>query len=1252
MFFYPPSLPITAYLSELRELIAQNQVVVIAGETGSGKTTQLPKVCLELFFKSGGLIGCTQPRRIAATSVADRVAEELGASGSLVGSKIRFYDRTSPDTRIKFMTDGVLLAETRNDPRLSKYAVIIVDEAHERNLNIDFLLGYLHKLADKRPDLKLLITSATIDTDAFSRHFDNCPVLTIEGRNYPVEIIYSPADEEQEEFSYLEHLIEVTEKVCSTKPPGDILVFLPTEKDIRTCCEILSGRIPTHLILPLFGRLQAQDQKKIFRQHHRAKIVVATNVAETSVTVPGIRYVIDSGLARIGTYHTRSRTMRLPITRVSQASCDQRAGRSGRIGPGTCYRLFSKDDYNDRPPYTIPEIQRSNLAEVILQMVALNLGSPYDFNFLDPPQKSAIRDGFKTLQELGAITSEKTLSDYGRTMSRLPIDPVISRIIIEAGNNECLTEIVIIAAALAIQDPRTRPADKEQAADQAHSRFAAPQSDFLALLNIWNGYHESAGRFSWSSLKKYCTANYLSFQRMREWLDLHEQLSRLIRKRKLFSFNRSAASYEAIHRSLLVGLFRHSARKKQGSLYQGLGNRELRIFPGSYLHRTRAVWIFAGSFIETSQLFALSVAAIEPEWLEQCARPFCAYSWGNVRYQKKSGQVVADETVSLQGLIIISGRRVNFPKQHKKNIPVAREVFIQQALVEQQLSGRFDFYRDNLELLASWQASEDKLRRRGIVIDEAGVFAYYDERLPPQVCDRTSLTKYLKRAGDSALRMTQEDILLQEPADKELIDFPPFLAETAERVALRYSFEPGSPHDGVTALIPENMVETIDPDLFDWLVPGLLVEKTTLLCKGLPKKLRKRIIPLSHSVARVLDSLDHYKGNYFLQLSSALFTLFKVQVHPNDWPRDLPLHLRMHYQIVDASGKVLMEGDDFSQLLTSLKSSPAEGQPPALAQPDQILVEQLQKRLFTQWDFDNFPKRLPVYLENGRIGGYLYAALEPVPDQQAVKLSYFSSKGEAERIGHSGLCYLIRLYFNAEFKQLARHCRISLSGPSTVWLHALLGNKAQTCEAILDYVLSCLVGAPADQSSPAAALIDAVQFKTLLEKISRDNLYRQGTFIIDRILELLRLRSEVHELIRKYETLARQSPGSDRELFKDLHGHLDWCLPADFLKRFGPDDLDDRKRYLRSLAVRCERAYPNPAKDLDKRNRIAGHLDNIRQRAAQAEEMNEPCRSMFVNYCRLVDELRVSLFSPEIKTAIPVSEKKAAQAWKTFTQSC
>jgi ATP-dependent helicase HrpA len=1252
MFFYPPSLPITSHVPELRELIAQNQVVVIAGETGSGKTTQLPKVCLGLFFKSGGLIGCTQPRRIAATSVADRVAEELGADGALVGSKIRFSDRTTPDTRIKFMTDGVLLAETRNDPLLKKYDVIIVDEAHERNLNIDFLLGYLHDLINKRPELKLLITSATIDTDAFSRHFGNCPVLNIEGRNYPVEIIYYPVDEEQEELSYLEHLVEVTAEICSTRPPGDILVFLPTEKDIRTCCEILSGRVPTHLILPLFGRLQAQDQKKIFRQQNRAKIVVATNVAETSVTVPGIRYVVDSGLARIGTYHTRSRTMRLPITRVSQASCNQRAGRSGRIGPGTCYRLYSEDDYNDRPPFTIPEIQRSNLAEVILQMVALKLGSPYDFNFLDPPQKSAIIDGFKTLQELGAITSKNSLTDYGHTMSRLPIDPVIARIIIEAGKNECLSEIVIIAAALAIQDPRIRPADKEQAADQAHSRFAAPNSDFLALLNIWNGYHETAERFSWSSLKKYCLAYYLSFQRMREWLDLHEQLSRLLKKHKSFTFSRQAASYEAIHRSLLVGLFRHSARKKQGSLYQGLGNRELRIFPGSYQHRTKAAWIFAGSFIETSQLFALSVAAIEPDWLEQCARPFCTYSWANVRYHKKNGQVVADETVSLQGLIIISGRRVNFPKQHQKNISIAREVFIQQALVEQQLSGRFDFFQDNLKLLATWQASEDKLRRKGIVIDDAGLFTFYDDRLPPQVCDRTSLVKYLKQCGDKALRMNQEDIVLRRPADKELIDFPPFLPETSERVSLHYSFAPGAPQDGVTAVIPEHMVETINPDLFDWLVPGLLAEKTTLLFKGLPKRLRKKIIPLNDSVARVLDSIELYRGNYFLQLSSALLKLFKVQVHPGDWPRELPLHLRMHFQIIDASHKILMAGDEFSQLLSSLRSAPVQGQQPALKQKDQILIEQLQKKVFTKWDFDDYPKRLPVYLENGRLGGYLYGALEPAPDQQAVKLSYYRTKAEAETIGYTGLRYLIRLHFKATFKELAKHCRISLSGPSALWLHALLGNKTKACESILDYLLSSLVEVGYRGSGPNAALIDREQFETLLEKISGENLYCQGTAIIDRILELLRLRNEVFELIRKYEALTRRSPGGDRELFEDLHNHLAWCLPADFLKRFSPDELDDRKRYLKSLAIRCERAYHNPGKDLDKRSRLAVHMSNIRQRAAKAEAMNEQCRALFLSYCRLVDELRVSLFSPEIKTAIAVSEKKAAQAWKTFIQSC
>ncbi len=1248
-FFYPPSLPISGSLGQLRDAVTNHQVVVVAGETGSGKTTQLPKLCLELFHQGAGMIGCTQPRRIAATSVAARVAEELGEFHGVVGSKIRFHDRTTEETRIKFMTDGVLLAETRNDPQLRNYQVIIVDEAHERNLNIDFLLGYLYKLIRKRDDLKLIITSATIDTQAFSAHFGNAPVVAIEGRTYPVEIAYAPPpDDEAEGSSYLEHCLETIAETCTTRSPGDMLVFLPTEKDIRSCCEVLRGRMPSHCILPLFGRLQARDQQQIFKPQKKPKIVVATNVAETSVTVPGIRYVIDSGLARIGSYTPRSRTMRLPIERVSQASCNQRSGRSGRVGPGLCIRLFSEDDFNERKEFTVPEIQRSNLAEVILQMVSFNLGDPHDFPFLDPPRRSAITEGYRTLRELGAINAKKRLTAHGKIMSQLPIDPVISRIIIEARAYDCLSEIIIIAAALAIQDPRIRPAEKEQLADAAHRQFSDPRSDFVALLNIWNGYHRDHPTFSWSGLKKFCQRNYLSFQRMREWLDLEEQLRRLIGRRKKFRFNSEPASYEAIHRALLAGLFRQCARRKKGNLYQGLGNRELRIFPGSYQSGRSGEWIIGGSFIETSQLFILSAATIEPEWLEQSCAPFCSYSWSSVRYQKKTGRVVADETVALQGLVIVTGRLVDFPSRDKKNVAPAREVFIRSALVDDQLTGRFTFQARNQALLKKWQQREDRLRRRDILIDEDTIYDFYDRRLPDEVCDRPSLIGHIGQHGDDTLHMSEDDILLRIPGEKDLLDYPATLPMTGGAIKLDYNFEPGASNDGVTALIPEQIIETIDPDLFDWLVPGMIVEKTTHLLKGLPKRIRKQLIPINDTVALLLDSIDMYRGNYLQQLSREIQKRYRLNIRREDWPRDQPSHLSMHYRIVDSSGKTLMNSNDFRSLLKRTRSAPSSG--PAEPQPaDQLLIRDLESRYFSTWDFSGCPERIPVQLPGGRVGGYLFRAIRPVTERQAVAVRYLASREEALRVSSAGLTYLVRLQFKPQFKELAKQVKLSLSGPSGAWLCSSLGSSVQAREKILDFIIKA---AGEDSSVRSGGADDDALYDSLIAVITSKNLYTLGHQIVDTVMTLVRQRREVAELIFKFENLARKSSSYDGALFDDLKHQLEMLVPADFLDTFSTADVKDCSRYLKSLAIRSERGYNNPHKDLEKRKMIAPHQENLERARKNLPELTAECREKFSDCWAMLAELRVSLFSPEIKTARPVSPKKMTQAWKDFAAGC
>jgi len=639
---YPADLPIVSYREDFLKLLQDNQVIIVSGETGSGKTTQLPKFCLELFPRDSFLIGCTQPRRVAATSVSSRVGEELSPNSQLVGYKIRFHDKTTRDTRIKFMTDGVLLAETRKDPLLKKYGVIIIDEAHERSLNIDFLLGYLKNLLPKRPDLKLIITSATIDTEIFARHFNNAPIMTVEGRSYPVEVRYQETYEtdDRADVSSVEQCVQTIVELHRKEIPEDTLIFLPTEKDIRECCDLLSGQLSNTLILPMFGRLAAADQKKIFKPSPLVKVIVATNVAETSITVPGIRYVIDSGLARISQYNVRARTTSLPITRVSQASADQRKGRCGRVGPGICIRLYSEEDYLDRDQYTLPEIKRSNLADVILQMISMDLGSPLDFPFIEPPHPGAIRDGYNLLKELGALQTDMQLNQTGQLMARLPIDPPISRVLIAARENNCVREIKIIAPALAIQDPRVRPADKEAVADAAHKKFAHEHSDFLSLLNIWDLFHDVKEKgLSWGRLKKFCKSHFLSFQRMREWIDLHEQLSRILDREKGFIDNQKPASYLAVHRSLCTGFLRNIGLKKEKEkkLYQGAGGKEFMVFPGSHQFHNSGKWLIGATFLETNRLYALTVANVEVEWLIDASNHLSRRSWSNPRWQKKSG---------------------------------------------------------------------------------------------------------------------------------------------------------------------------------------------------------------------------------------------------------------------------------------------------------------------------------------------------------------------------------------------------------------------------------------------------------------------------------------------------------------------------------------------------------------------------------------------------------------------------------------
>lgn len=1248
---YPTDLPIVSYRESFLELLQNHQVIIVSGETGSGKTTQLPKFCLEYFPDESFFIGCTQPRRVAATSVTSRVATELATHRDLVAYKIRFHDKTNKNTRIKFMTDGVLLAETRKDPLLKKYGVIIIDEAHERSLNIDFLLGYLKNLLPRRPDLKLIITSATIDTDIFSKHFNDAPILSVEGRSFPVEVRYQEpvADKEKEESSYVDQCVQTLQDLQHREPPEDTLIFLPTEKDIRECCALLEKKLSGNLILPMFGRLASADQKKIFKPSKLTKIVVATNVAETSITVPGIRYVIDSGLARISQYNVRARTTSLPITRISRASADQRKGRCGRVGPGICIRLYSEEDYLDRDQYMLPEIKRSNLADVILQMISMDLGSPFDFPFIEPPHPSAIRDGYNLLKELGALKEDNRLNRTGQLMARLPIDPPISRILIAARENNCVREIKIIAPALAIQDPRVRPAEQEAKADNAHKKFAHEHSDFLSLLNIWDLFHTVQKKgLSWGRLKKFCKTHYLSFQRMREWIDLHEQLSRLLDQEKGFIANNNPASYPAVHKSLCTGFLRNIGLKKEKEkkLYQGAGGKEFMIFPGSHQFHSSGKWIIGATFLETNRLYALTVANIEVNWLIETADHLCRRSWSNPRWQKKSGQVVADEKISLFGLILSADRIVNFGRTSPKNREEARQIFIQHALLEQNLTGRYPFLQKNIEILKKWQETEERLRKRNLLVDDTILHLFYDKRLPGGVYDRFTLNRFLNKKKDqSFLEMQEEDILTRRPEDRELQDFPRQLTIGSHKLRLKYHLAPGEDDDGVTVRIPLDAVDAFSETSFEWLVPGLIREKVIFLLKGLPKRIRKHLIPINNTVDLLLDDSVHYQGSLYHALELGIFKMFRLKVARADWPGQLPPHLEMRYLLYDSAGRTVATGRVLHTVAQKVNATNSAQKVSPNKKISQSLA-QWQDKIFQSWDFEGLDRRTPLFTSGKEVAGYLYPALHIERNRGGVRITFENDRQKAYTQNREGTLFLYQLHFKEQFKNLKKYCQTSLSGPSSFWLSNMFGNKSKANEALLSFIMGSLF------TRELETIPDKDVFNEEINTVQQLGLYKKGQDICDEVLRVLRKRREASDHISRFASLARKSHSFNANQYKEYESLLEEILPTDFLRRKSVDDLAGCTRFFQALMIRIERAHANPAKDQSKAKQLTPYLDRIKKLPDDCSTLPHECRQAVSLYKAMISEFRVTIFAPELKGGIQVSAKKLKLQWQNVQSVC
>jgi ATP-dependent helicase HrpA len=1222
---YPEHLPIAARREEIVKAIREHQVVIVSGETGCGKSTQLPKMCLEAGRGVAGKIGCTQPRRIAATTIARRIAQELGEDlGRSVGYKIRFTDRASREGYIKVMTDGMLLAETQGDRRLLEYDTLIIDEAHERNLNIDFLLGILRTLLPTRPELRVVISSATLDTEKFSNAFGNAPLVQVKGRVYPVDVEYMPLDQKQEEagdITYVDMALKAVEKLRTGRRPGDVLMFMPTEQDILETCERLEGRgYPGVAVLPLFARLPASEQGRVYTVTG-PKIVVATNVAETSLTIPGIRYVVDTGLARLSTYQPRTRTKGLPITPVSKASADQRKGRCGRVQHGVCIRLYSEEHYLSRPPFTPPEILRSNLAEVILRMHDLGLGRPDAFPFLDRPGERNIKDGFDVLMELGAIAREGreyTLTDRGRVMARLPLDPRVSRMMIEAQREGCPGEVAVIASALSIQDPRERPVEKADQADRMHAPFRDPASDFITLLNIWNRYHRE-----WETLKtqnrirRFCREHFLSFSRMREWVYTHAQISTILGAEKpgRQPEARSPESlYDAIHRSVLSGFLSNIAMRKEKNMYQAARGKEVMLFPGSTLFNRNAPWVVAAEMVKTTRLFARTAARIDPEWIEALGGDLCKRAYSEPHWERDRGEVRAYEQVTLYGLPIITRRSVSYGKIHPEE---AQRIFVQAALVEGDVRETLPFLSHNRSLLQKLASMEDKLRRRDLLLNEAALAELYSSRLPG-ISDLRSLKRLIREGGgDAFLRFREEDLLLLRPDEAELERFPDRMALGEAQFGCTYRFAPGKTEDGVTVRIPAGLLSRLPTENLDWGVPGLLKEKVTALIKGLPKAYRKQLVPVSKTVDVILDEMTKRTRPLLTTLADFLYRRFGVDIPAGVWSGvEIPEHLRVRVSLMDPKGREVDSGRDLAALQAAEQSA-------SLDVTSDIWNEARRKWERTgldTWEFGNLPESITL-----RENLFAYPGLES--EDKGVKVRLFPTHREAMGSHMKGVERLFSLVLAKDLKHLKRALTLPSDGLAGA---RYFGGAGVAEKALYEALLRQLFRKNIRTQEAFEALMEAGR----AEMASRMRELRDRTV---RVLEAYeRARQTLHGLEK-----GNRSHGAVQALCGHIRGDLDALVPRDFLLVYDSERLDQIPRYVRALQIRAERGANDPQKDRIKTAQAEEAVQGLdRLMGSLIPTVSREKRDAVEDYRWMVEEFKVSLFAQELKTPFPVSLKR------------
>jgi ATP-dependent RNA helicase HrpA len=1221
---YPAELPVSQRKDEIARAIRDHQVVVIAGETGSGKTTQIPKICLELGRGVAGQIGHTQPRRLAARTVAERIAEELGSPlGQTVGYQVRFTDVSADDTLVKLMTDGILLTEIARDRQLRRYDTLIIDEAHERSLNVDFILGYLRRLLPERPDLKVIITSATIDPERFAAAFGDAPVVEVSGRTYPVEVRYRPVAQDADQGQAISDAIDE----LSAAGPGDILVFLSGEREIRDTADLLGSRERLE-VLPLYSRLSAAEQHRVFDKRPASsrtrRVVLATNVAETSLTVPGIRYVIDPGTARISRYGHRTKVQRLPIEPISQASANQRKGRCGRTADGICVRLYSQEDFESRPEFTEPEILRTNLASVILQMAAIGLGDVPAFPFIDPPDARNIADGLTLLNELNAFRDGR-ITGLGRKLARLPVDPRIGRMVLEADRNGCAREVLIIAAALSIQDPRERPVDAQLQADDKHRRFADPDSDFAAYLNLWDYVTEQQRALSSSAFRRLCRADYLNYLRVREWQDLQGQLQTLAADVGV-TVNSSSSERARLHASLLAGLLSQIGMKTEPAAvpasgtgrrpraeYLGARNARFAIFPGSALARKSPDWIVAAELVETSRLWARTVARIEPEWVEPLARHLVKRSYSEPHWEKKRGGAVALEKVTLYGVPLVTDRKVSYGRIDPA---AARELFVRHALVEGDWQTSHRFFAENRRLLAEAGELEHRVRRRGLVAGEDELFAFYDARIPADVVSAQHFDtwwKQARRADPGLLTLKPADLLVQDAGELTADAYPDVWTSESPAVrelSLSYAFEPGSQADGVTVDIPLSRLNQVSPAEFSWQVPGLRAELVTEMIRSLPKALRRELVPAPDVAREVLARLgDQQPGDLRDALANALRSLRGVTVPRDAWELSrLPPHLRLTFRVTDG-GRVLAEGKDLADLQRELR--------PRLRTALARAARDITRAGLTSWDLGTLPR---VFREGSVVA---YPALADAGDTVDVRL--FETSDAARAAMWAGTRRLILIGAPSPVKSIA-------GGLSTQAKLALSNNPHGGVAAMFADCVNCAADyLMAEAGGPAW---DRDGFERLAAEV-RSRLREVTAEVVANVESALRLW---HAVRTRLDAVRSALPA-----VADMREQLSRLIYPGFATATGYRRMPHLARYLQAIQRRLDKLQENPARDAANMA-IARRVEQAYQEAVAGLP---PARRQEADVAQvrwMLEELRVSLFAQTLGTLAPVSENRVLGA--------